>query len=224
MNTVGCMIGLTAAALGLVQAARAGDPPVPLRVACVGDSITQGDGLADPAAQSYPSVLARLLGDGYDVRNLGVPGATLLRDGSLPYRDTPAFPEIAAFAPHRIVLMLGTNDSKMRNRKERDAFADDLRDMLDHFASLPGPPRVWVCLPPPLVGLLRYPNQATLVEHILPAIRRVAAEKGVEVIDIFSTFAGREDRLPDGVHPDAEGAELIARTVLEALSRASKGS
>ncbi|HOF09840.1 MAG TPA: hypothetical protein PLV33_07580, partial [Opitutaceae bacterium] len=39
-----------------------------VKVACVGDSITAGYALADPAHDAYPSQLARLLGDSYEVR------------------------------------------------------------------------------------------------------------------------------------------------------------
>ena len=57
-----------------------------LKVACVGDSITAGHALADPAHDAYPSQLARLLGDGYEVRNFGVSAATLMDAGNYTYR------------------------------------------------------------------------------------------------------------------------------------------
>ena len=48
-----------------------------IKVACVGNSITYGTGLADRATQSYPVQLQKLLGEHYEVENFGKPGATL---------------------------------------------------------------------------------------------------------------------------------------------------
>ena len=68
-----------------------------IHVACVGDSITAGYALADPAHDAYPSQLARLLGDGYEVRNFGVSAATLMDAGNYPYRERPAHDEALAW-------------------------------------------------------------------------------------------------------------------------------
>ncbi len=63
-------------------------------VACVGDSITYGSGIANPAQDSYPSQLQRNL-QRYDpawkVQNFGVSGATLLTKGDLPYVNQTAY-------------------------------------------------------------------------------------------------------------------------------------
>lgn len=57
----------------------------PVKVAFVGDSITEGAGLGSPGTESYPAKLQRLLGSGYTVGNYGVSGRTLLRKGDFPY-------------------------------------------------------------------------------------------------------------------------------------------
>jgi lysophospholipase L1-like esterase len=57
----------------------------PIKVACVGNSITFGAGLADRTKDSYPAVLGRILGNGYEVGNFGVSGRTALRKGGLSY-------------------------------------------------------------------------------------------------------------------------------------------
>ena len=57
-------------------------------VACVGDSITYGSGIADRANDSYPAQLERMLQEfdpQWKTRNYGVSGATLLRHGDKPY-------------------------------------------------------------------------------------------------------------------------------------------
>ena len=58
------------------------------RVACVGDSITYGSGIADRAHDSYPAQLEQILKQydtAWEVDNFGVSGATLLTNGDLPY-------------------------------------------------------------------------------------------------------------------------------------------
>ncbi|MEY4378897.1 MAG: hypothetical protein RLZ85_778, partial [Verrucomicrobiota bacterium] len=58
-------------ALFSLMTARAAEP---IKVACVGDSITLGSGAQK--GKSYPAQLQGLLGDGYQVGNFGVSGRT----------------------------------------------------------------------------------------------------------------------------------------------------
>lgn len=50
------------------HAAKKNDEPI--RVSCIGNSITYGTGMQNPEADSYPAVLQRLLGDAYSVGRL----------------------------------------------------------------------------------------------------------------------------------------------------------
>src|SRR2546427_157899 len=95
----------------------------PIRVACVGDSITYGSGVAGRETNSYPAVLGRCLGPRFEVRNFGVSGATLLKQGDKPYWNLPAFQDVSEFQPNAIVLKLGTNDSKPQNWAHKAEFA-----------------------------------------------------------------------------------------------------
>ena len=63
----------------LMAPARPADGGETTRVACVGDSITFGAGVKNRGKNCYPAVLGNLLGEGYEVRNFGVNGATLLK-------------------------------------------------------------------------------------------------------------------------------------------------
>jgi len=56
-----------------------------IKVACIGNSVTYGYGHENPEVTSYPSQLATMLGDDYEVGNFGKSGATLLRKGHRPY-------------------------------------------------------------------------------------------------------------------------------------------
>ena len=75
------------------------DATEPLKVACVGDSITFGAGIKERETQCYPVQLGQLLGDEFEVRNFGVNGATLLKQGDLPYWNRPQFKMATEFQP-----------------------------------------------------------------------------------------------------------------------------
>lgn len=56
-----------------------------VKVACIGNSITYGAFIANRDQNSYPAQPQAYLGDGYEVRNYGVSGRTLLTQGDYPY-------------------------------------------------------------------------------------------------------------------------------------------
>lgn len=219
---------LAAAGLALLLAGCAGsgtpaaappDAPAPIRVACVGDSLTYGAGVEAREKNNYPAVLGRLLGERYRTRNFGVNGATLLRKGDKPWWNLPEFKAASAFDPRIVVIMLGSNDTKPGNWTHQGDFARDYGDLLDHFLKLPSKPAVWVCLPVPVYETRWGINEPTLRDGVLPLIARVAAEKGVPVIDLHTALSGASELFPDRVHPNAEGAARMARVIQAAISR-----
>ena len=56
-----------------------------VRVACVGNSITDGHGIDMASAYGYPAELQKILGNDYWVKNFGVSGRTMLKKGDQPY-------------------------------------------------------------------------------------------------------------------------------------------
>ena len=104
-----------------------------VRVACIGNSITFGAGIRNRSRDSYPSVLARMLGDSYWVKNFGVSARTMLNKGDHPYMNEPAYKNALAFNPNIVVIKLGTNDSKSFNWKYKADFMKDAQTMIDRF-------------------------------------------------------------------------------------------
>lgn len=183
------------------------------RVACIGDSITAGAGLADPATSAYPAVLAGLLGPAYEVRNFGVNGATMVKDGDLPYAGTDEFHAAREFLPDVVVIALGTNDSKPRNWRFRNTLERDTYAMMRAFLTLPSRPIVYLCTPPPVFESQWGINDEVVSGTIAPFYRQLSAREGWPLIDLNRAMRAGKDRFPDGVHPNAIGAAQIASSV-----------
>jgi acyl-CoA thioesterase I len=187
------------------------------KIACIGDSITEGSGVDNATVNAYPVVLGRLLGTNYTTKNFGVSGRTLLKKGDYPYWKETAFRNATNFAPDIVTIKLGTNDSKPQNWRYKDQFAADLRDMIDVFSSLPSHPRIFLCLPVPAYAVNFDINPDIIQNEIIPIIHQVAVEKGLQTIDLYTALSGRPELFPDNIHPNAIGAALIARTIHSAV-------
>lgn len=121
------------------------------RVACVGNSITYGMKLADPATESYPAQLQQMLGDGYEVGNFGKSGATLLRHGHRPYVEQEEWAKAKAFKGDIAVIHLGVNDTDPRNWPfYRDEFVSDYLALIDTLRQQNPKCRVLVALLSPI--------------------------------------------------------------------------
>ena len=201
---------LLAAALPASAGAAAG-PKV--RVACIGASITFGHGIADREKQSYPARMQALLGEGYDVRNYGVSGTTLLKHGDSPYWAQKAYQDALAFNPDVAVIDLGGNDSKPQNWKFKDEFAADARAMIDALRALPARPRVLLCLPMPAFKTTWGINDDVISKELSPILRQVAFETGTELVDLHTPFLDKQAWFADAIHPDADGAARMAAIV-----------
>jgi acyl-CoA thioesterase I len=189
-----------------------------VRVACVGDSITFGSGVKDREVNNYPTQLGRMLGDKWEVRNFGVSGATMLKKGDKPYDKQKAFTEALAWKPDVVVIKLGTNDSKPQNWKHKQDFAADARAMALAFREVNPSARVFLCLPVPA-----YPGNFGIRDEVikgeqLPVLRNVAKETNATLVDLYAALSDKKEMFPDKVHPNAEGATVIARTVCTALT------
>ncbi len=184
-----------------------------IRVACVGNSITEGSGLQ----HTYPQELQQLLGEQYEVRNYGISGRTLLKKGDFPYWNEQKYPEVLAWNPDIVIIKLGTNDSKPQNWQYKDDFEKDYKKFVKSFKKLPSKPQVYICYPIPVFEGKWGINEVIVKSEMLPAIRKIARKTGVKTIDLYTPFIGKGDLTYDGIHPNEAGAALLARTIYEAL-------
>lgn len=200
-------------ACSLAAQSRADDASRLIRVACVGASITFGAGIEGRESNCYPARLQKLLGLGWDVRNYGVSGRTMLKQGDYPFWKESAFQEARDWSPDVVVIDLGGNDSKPQNWKWKSEFAADAHAMIDTFRELPSHPRVIVCLPMPAFKVMWGIDDEVLAKQMIPMLRQVAFEADAELVDLHTAFIDKEAWFPDNIHPNAEGAAMMAKII-----------
>lgn len=187
----------------------------PVRVACIGDSITQGSGTK---GNPYPALLQKMLGAQWKVGNFGVSGRTLLRKGDYPYWNEKAYQNALTFKPDIVIIMLGTNDTKPQNWAHEKEFVSDYRDLVKSFLELASKPQVFICRPCPVVGKGNFGITEENIEKEIPRIDTLAKEMRLGVIDMHAALKDKPELIPDRVHPNAGGAGEMAKTAFKALT------
>jgi acyl-CoA thioesterase I len=190
-----------------------------IRVACIGNSITDNSHNSD----AYPIKFNQLLGRDYLVLNAGVSGTTLLRKGDSPYYKTSWFSEVFKFNPNIITIKLGTNDSKPQNwGTHKDEYMPDLRWLIDTLMTLPTKPRIYLCTPVPAWkdanGNDVYGISGDIIKNeVIPKVKQVAQERGLSVLDLYTPYLPYQKLTPDGVHPNAVGLDTLAHILYRAF-------
>jgi len=190
----------------------------PIRVACVGDSITFGAGIKDRAKHSYPVQLGAMLGPKWEVRNFGVNGATLLKKGDRPYHKQKAYADALAYVPDVVIIKLGTNDSKPLNWQHKADFVADYKVMIAAFRKVNAKVRVYACLPVPAFPGRWGIDDGRIKNEVIPLTIKVVRECGVSGIDLYTALSGKKDLFPDAVHPNRHGAALMAARICRVLT------
>lgn len=221
VHVITLAVSLSFAGLAGADAMKPIDPASydePVKVACIGDSITKGAG-AKPG-KSYPSQLQEMLGERWKVLNFGVSGRTLLKKGDHPYWQEKVYQDALGSEPDVVIIMLGTNDSKPQNWEHKAEFEADYRELVASFQKLESKPRIYVCRPCPVVegkgdgyGI----REAPVLEQIV-IINKLAEEMGVGLIDMHAALENFPEMLPDRVHPNGQGAGKMAAAAFTALN------
>ena len=208
-----------------------------VRVACIGNSITDGHGIDLAPANGYPAQLQKLLGDGYWVKNFGVSARTMLNKGDYPYMNEMAWRDALAFKPDVVIIKLGTNDSKPENWQYGSEFRQDLEQMITTLrpdlaqtakkgkkskkakqGSTAETPKIYLCTPIPAFKPTWNINDSVIVNGVIPIQQEVAAKYGLKVIDLHTLYANDGDKMvDDGIHPNDKGAARMADIIAEAL-------
>jgi len=180
------------------------------RIACIGDSITKITG--------YPTDLQTLLANKSTVDNFGVSGATVNFNGSLPYIFEPAFQNAMFFEPTTVIIMLGTNDARTDNYQQINTFVTDYERMISTIRALDNRPQIFLVEPPPIFNNTLDLNGTNFVDGVIPRILQVANALNLPIINVYTPLLNHPEYFPDGVHPNSQGAQLIANIIYDAIN------
>ena len=181
-----------------------------IRIACVGDSITGGT--------EYPADLWMLLGSvNYTVGNFGVGGSTAALDSWNPYINNSAFQEAKEFQPNIVIIMLGTNDANPQIRPNNGSFVNDYVKLVEAFQALSSNPKIYLVKPPPIFCSGTTPSAEYFRDNVIPTIEQVANQTNLPIIDVYSALANYSVFFRDGIHPDEQGAILIANEIYKVI-------
>ena len=193
-----------------------------IKVACIGNSVTYGYCHENPEVTSYPSQLAVMLGDNYEVGNFGKSGATLLRKGHRPYNEQEEFQEALKFVPDIAIIHLGLNDTDPRNWKYyKREFISDYVALIEAIENVNPNVDIFICRMTPIFHWHHRFQKGTRdwyweIQNTIENIAYNIAE--VKLIDLQELLYHRPDLMPDALHPNEEGARLIAKRVYSAIT------
>lgn len=228
------LLSVALISLGLVGVAAlstAAEPPAPVQIITLGDSITKGVRGGVTAEQTFAHLLETALQkQGLDVRvtNVGIGGERT--DQAVQRLDTA----VLALRPQLVTIMYGTNDSyvdlgKSASRITREEYATHLRALVTRLRTGGAVP---VLMTEPRWGAAAKPNGAgehpnlRLAEY-MAACREVAKELEVPLVDHYQHWTAAEaqgqdlgDWTTDQCHPNPAGHEILTATMLPVIQQA----
>ena len=183
------------------------------KVACIGNSITYGAGINNRMENSYPAQLSLMLGQDYETKNYGLSGRTLLSNADHPYMVEAMFFEAINWHPHMVIIMLGSNDSKPYNWKYKKEFESDYVKMIEAFDTLSSKPEIYLVAPVPVFKECCSISDDVVKNEIYPIVKDLTEKGNLHFIDLYYPLIEMGDMFPDGVHPNAEGSNEMAKIV-----------
>ena len=204
------------------------------RVACVGDSITYGLGLQNRDAESYPVQLQKLLDGkfpgGYEVRNFGNSGRGIYLDSmrgseKRGFRYMPEHKAALEWKPDVVICNLGINDNgeyikEYTGGRKRGQFEGDYLTLLEDYRKANPKAKfyIWTKLSPLAEGQKFYRSPEPF---LMQADLEVVAKKmNATGIDMQEPLREKMDEIfaRDKIHPNAEGAKIIAEATFKAMT------
>jgi lysophospholipase L1-like esterase len=210
-----CVSLLSAAPLKTAQRLASGKEPV--RIVCIGDSIT-GVYYHTGGLRAYPEMLQIALQKIHPqaqvtVRNVGISGDTTT--GGLKRLEC----DVLAHKPHLVTVMFGMNDVV---RTPVADFQNNLREIIRRCRAIDA--EVILCTQNSIVESPQRPG-AKLAEFT-QAIRDIAKAESLPVADCFAAFEAVHGKdslewnllLSDPIHPNMAGHKLFAETIAQTIS------
>ncbi len=186
----------------------------PVRVYCMGDSITAGTGLSNKYEEQYAALLQGLLRErlGYDgitVESRAVGGAKIVDARVWAVRDFAGPP------PDLVTICFGYNNKSAGQSTE--FFKSSLEDYIMRICRLTGGNAAIV----PITTLPGGQWRFVMMDDYAEGVREVCAEQGLGCIDLaadvkqLGRMTWQTDYLGDRAHPNADGHAWLAEHMAE---------
>ena len=216
IKSFGRWIAVTA----IAAAAFAGTAFAKTKVACIGDSLTEGYLVG--AGESYPAKLQNVLGSGYEVQNFGVTSSYVIDDGVLIYRKTDAYSKSLAYDADILVFMFGSNDVKAYDWTPT-YFKNQYMELIDSYRAAAKShgkePKIYICVPPEsrdsFFGVQR--------KAVDPTFLVAQAENAVMLDSYHLTLGHPEYYLADQLHLTGEAYQKFAEFIGDAIRNQKTG-
>ncbi|MDD2708884.1 MAG: GDSL-type esterase/lipase family protein [Verrucomicrobiae bacterium] len=181
----------------------------PVKIGCLGDSITVGVGLKTPETSRYARVLESMLRKefGYDqvsVESRAVGGSDSVWGRSWLQRD------FCGIQPDMVILHYGYND---KSRKFTSAFfAQSMEDYVNRIERKTNGEACLVLIPTmPGIG-----PRINMLDDYAGEIRALAKKRGLDCVDlhhVLKNTANLPSYFADMAHPNETGHQLMAATI-----------
>jgi len=200
---------------------------------CIGNSITTGARTLKPEAESYPAVLQSLLiENGYQrfqVRNLGIGGATMLKFGTPNlWRNLDT---VRQYVPDIVIIKAGTNEtvgSPRMNWEHISDFEKDYTEYIRTIKSVNPKCRIIICSPPDMQldapglspeRLADLTTRRPRIWELRSRVKALAKANDVYFFDLTKLFRNKAALITpgDGVHPNTEGYRYLATALFRYL-------
>ena len=205
------------------QEAAEAEADEPFSIYCIGDSLTFGviPRTAGERDVTYPDTLAGLLGEGFEVVNLGKPGHSLTAAG-ICYLQRDEYQQSLDAKADMYIIMLGTNDAALGDAWDADAFEQDLNMVVDAYREA-NPDTVIYLMAPPMEHSVEEggeaPESLAVIEGpIYEIVKKVSEEKETGFIDLLEATREHPEWIgEDGIHLTQEGYAAVGELVYESI-------
>lgn len=204
-----------------------------IKVACVGDSITQGINSTDTINMTYPAYIQQMLGYDYYVLNAGLSGYSICKIDEYAYYKSKQYLQARELKPDVVLFALGTNDANptpsqpYKNWEDpqydrTNVFIESTNELLDAFVKINPDVQIYMILP---ASLFKVGNDgwsaeawtANIVKYSHPLLKQIAENRNLQTVDLFPWSEENKAVFTDGLHPKDETYKTFAQFIYDSI-------